>query len=443
MEIVSLNPSNGMAVGKVGVTALDDVSSLVDVGIEAQARWGRMRVDERISLLTKGFYAVEQSADELAKLLSLEMGKDIRRSMGEVMGCAQGGQYLAAEVKEAIQSEKLPGGVTVEYCPHGVVGVISPWNYPLAMANNLIVPALVSGNTVVFKPSEETPLIAQDYVKILNQFLPEGVLQIIYGGKDVGVALVESNVSMIAFTGSMAAGKDIMRRASGSVKRLIMELGGNDPMVVLDDSVVEAAARFAVASSFENAGQMCTSTERVYVDEKIADVFEERVVEIARQYKIGPWDMPTVNIGPIINEKQRDKVIAHIQDAVEKGAKLRLGGEDHPDHFIRPTVITETPPDALMESEETFGPVVSISRFERVEEAIQRANGTEYGLGAVVFGSESRAREVGRRLIAGMVGINGGPGAGHAPWVGAKQSGFGYHGSIAGHRQFTQLRVLG
>jgi len=233
-----------------------------------------------------------------------------------------------------------------------------------------------------------------------------------------------------------------MARASSSLKRLVMELGGNDPMIVMKDADIQAAAGFAVASSFENAGQMCISTERIYVDESIAAEFEKHVVAIAKQYRVGPWDMEGVNIGPIINSKQHSHIIEHIRDAREKKARLLLGSSDNPESYIKPTVLADMTPDMRIEQEETFGPVVCMSRFTDVEEAVVRANNSNYGLGAVVFGGVD-AREVAQQLEAGMIGINQGVGGGgNVPWVGAKQSGFGFHGSPDGHRQFSQVRVV-
>jgi acyl-CoA reductase-like NAD-dependent aldehyde dehydrogenase len=276
----------------------------------------------------------------------------------------------------------------------------------------------------------------------LNKVLPEGVLQILHGDGAQGRALVEADVNLIAFTGSQAVGKEIMARAADGLKRLVMELGGNDPMIVLEDADIAKAARFAVASSFENSGQMCTSTERIYVDEKIANTFEEQVVQLAARYKIGPWDKPGVNIGPIINSDQHDTIVTHIRDAEEKGARILLGSSKQPERYITPTVIADITPEMTMEHEETFGPVVAIARFTNVGDAVKRANDSAYGLGAVVFGKQE-ARWVADQMEAGMVGINQGVGGGGgAPWVGAKQSGFGYHGSPAGHRQFAQVRVL-
>ena len=440
-QLTSYNPSNGEAVGTVELTPTADLAAIVQRARVAQKKWRDVPVDEKVALISRASALVEQQAEQLAVLLSKEMGKDINRSSGEVYSSATGAPAIAQQAQHALQAKKSHG-TTIEYVPMGVVAVISPWNYPLMMAVNLMMPALIAGNTVVFKPSEETPLIAQAYIDLFNQVLPQDVVQIVHGGKEQGQALVDTGVNVVAFTGSQKAGKDIMKRASNTLTRLVMEMGGNDPMVVTADADISAAAHFAVASSFENAGQMCISTERIYVDEKVANEFEQMVTAIASQYKIGPWDQAQVNIGPIINECQRNNVIAHIDDAVDKGARVLLGGKDHPDYFINPTVIADVTTDMKMEQEETFGPVVSISRYSDLEDAIERANDSNYGLGAVVFAGVDAAK-IARRLEAGMVGINGGVGGGgDAPWVGAKQSGFGFHGSAEGHRQFAQVKVI-
>lgn len=441
-HLVSYDPSNGEKVGEVLITPVEEIETVVAKARVAAKEWRELEIGERARLIKEAFAHFEPEADKLAVLLSREMGKDLRRSSGEVSWVIHGGPSNAESAQQALAPRRLERGILMEYRPLGVVAVISPWNYPMAMANNLIIPALVAGNTVVFKPSEETPLIAQAYVEKLNEVLPSNVLQIIHGDGQQGAALVESDVNMIAFTGSQAVGKKIMARAANSLKRLVMELGGNDPMIVLADADLEHAARFAVASSFENAGQMCTSTERIYVDESIADKFEQRVTEIAAKYTFGPWDQQGVNIGPIINARQHEKIVKHIRDAEAKGARMLLGGSEQPERYIKPTVISDVTPEMLLEKEETFGPVVAISRYSDVEAAIERANDTSYGLGAVVFGDKG-AGKVSDRLEAGMIGVNSGVGGGgDAPWVGAKQSGFGFHGSADGHRQFAQVRVV-
>lgn len=438
----SHNPATKEKLGEVKIASTEEINQCVARARDAVPAWQKLSLEERRSLVEKAWVGAESGGRTLVDLICREMGKDIRRATVEVNSTLYRGPYISDQAIEALQPKETGSGTRIEYRPLGVAAVISPWNYPLAMANNLIVPALMAGNPVVFKPSEETPLVADFFVRLLNRVLPDNVLQIVHGRGAQGRALVESPVSIIAFTGSRAAGKDIMARAAGGLKRLVMELGGNDPMIVLADADIEAAARFAVGSSFENAGQMCTSTERIYVDEQIAPKFESRVTEIAALYKAGPWDMPGVNIGPIINEQQHAMILDHIRDAQAKGARILLGGAGQSPPYVHATVIADMTEDMVMEQEETFGPVAAISRFSTVDDAVRRANNSPYGLGAVVFGQKD-VRAVADRLEAGMVGINHGVGATDAPWVGAKESGFGFHGTHDGHRQFAQVRVIG
>ncbi|MCC4772798.1 aldehyde dehydrogenase family protein [Vibrio cyclitrophicus] len=441
-SIQSFNPSNGELLGEVNNASRDEVVQTIRQSKSAQKVWKKLPINERVRTIIRAYQHLDQYADSLSELLAREMGKDIRRATGEATGAIYMGQHYAEEAHRALNTRKLSGSTELQYRPLGVVGVISPWNYPVMMANNLIVPALVAGNSVILKPSEETPLIAEAFFGELQKHLPEGVLTILHGDRETGEALVEGDIQMIAFTGSKATGQDIMRRAASKVKRLVMELGGKDPMIVMRDANLEQAARFAVAGSFENSGQMCTSIERIYVDDRIAEKFEQRVTEIANMYQIGPWDMPNVNIGPIINATQHGKIVEQLKDAQQKGATFLLGGIEQPDRYIRPTVITGMTPEMKLETEETFGPVVAITRYSNIDDAIERANASEYGLGAVVFGNQG-ANEVADELDAGMVGINQGQGgSGDAPWVGAKQSGLGYHGSVDGHRQFAQVKVV-
>ncbi|NOJ04304.1 aldehyde dehydrogenase [Vibrio splendidus] len=441
-SIQSFNPSNGELLGEVNNASRDEVVQTVRQSKAAQKAWRKLPINERVRTIIRAYQHLDQHADSFSELLAREMGKDIGRAIGEATGAIYMGQHYAEEAQRALNTRKLSGSTELQYRPLGVVGVISPWNYPVMMANNLIVPALVAGNTVILKPSEETPLIAQAFFGELQKHLPEGVLTILHGDRETGKALVEGDIQMIAFTGSKAAGQDIMVRAASKVKRLVMELGGKDPMIVMRDANLEQAARFAVAGSFENSGQMCTSIERIYVDERIADKFEQRVTEIANMYQIGPWDMPNVNIGPIINATQHGKIADQLKDAQQKGATFLLGGIEQPERYIRPTVISGMTAEMKLETEETFGPVVAISRYSNIEDAIERANNSEYGLGAVVFGNQG-VNDVADELDAGMVGINQGQGgSGDAPWVGAKQSGLGYHGSVDGHRQFAQVKVV-
>lgn len=444
-KLLSKNPATNELVGEVEITQIEDIKSIVEKSKIAQKQWAKLTIDERVVYLQKAGDILNLRTKELAVLLAKEMGKDLGRATGEVSGCANDITFNAREIKKAITTQTIINyGVKTElkYNPLGVCAVIAPWNYPLAMGHWVMIPALIAGNSVVYKPSEETPLIAKAYVEIFQSVLPKDVLQVVYGDEEQGKALVNADVNLIAFTGSKEAGENIMQNAANGLKRLILELGGKDPLLVLDDANISAAARFAVASSFENAGQMCTSTERVYVAKEVLKEFEEKVVEYARGYKLGQWDDPEANIGPIINKKQRDSILKQIEDAKDKGAKVLLGGENHPDGFITPTVLTNITDDMLIFKNETFGPIVAITSFEDVNEAIKRANSSDFALGASIFGYKD-VDILSQELDAGMLGINQGSGSiGDTPWVGAKKSGYGYHGSPDGHRQFTQPKVI-
>lgn len=443
----SLNPATGDVVGEVPMTAADSISNVVKQAKAANEAWKRLSLQNRASLLKKAGEVLVRDAESLGELLSKEMGKPLRFGQGEVSYC---GGYISGKVDEitdALQPTEFEDESTrstIYYDPFGVAAVISPWNFPMSMMQWMVLPALMAGNAVIVKPSEETPLIAQAYVDVLNQFLPEHVLQIIHGTQDQGKVLVTSDIGFIAFTGSLAVGKHILRASADDLKRVVLELGGKDPFIVLADADIEAAAAFAVENSFENAGQMCVSTERIYVAEEIAEAFEIRVAELAATITIGQWDDPKADMGPMINHRQRDHVIGQVNEALSMGAKALVGGDDHPDRYVQPTVLVDVTDDMGIMREETFGPVACISRFTDVNDAIRRANNNPYGLGAVVFGGdESAAYNVARRLDAGMIGVNKSSfGADGFPWIGIKQSGYGFHGSAEGHRQFTQRRVI-
>jgi succinate-semialdehyde dehydrogenase/glutarate-semialdehyde dehydrogenase len=374
------------------------------------------------------------------------MGKPRAEAIGEVRGCGERLNDTLSEIAAALRPETVEDGrsrSTIHHDPFGVCAAITPWNFPLAMPHWTVIPALMAGNTVVLKPSELTPLIAQAYADVLVEHLPKGVLQVVHGADEQGRALVEAPVDLIAFTGSRETGQKILAAAGPELKRVILELGGKDPLVVLDDADLDAAARFAVDNSFRNAGQVCVSTERIYVDRSVADAFEAKVAELARSLTVGPGTEEGVEVGPMVCAEQRDHVLRQIEQAVARGARVAAGGEGHHDNFIVPTVLTGVDHDMAVMRDETFGPVACIMRFEDVDEAVALANDTPFGLGAVVFGSERRAADVARRLTAGMVGLNKScGGAAGTPWVGARQSGYGYHSGRDGHRQFAQTRVI-
>ena len=448
MEMLeSFDPATGEVVGTVPVTPPGEVQSVVDAARGVQPGWAALGLERRARLLKSVADTFDRKVEEHAELMTREMGKPLKESRAEARRL--GGPGLEREVDEMVEAllpETLASGAlrsTVHFDPLGVAGAITPWNFPMAMPSWMILPALMAGNTVVFKPSEETPLCGQAYADVLREVLPGDVLRVVHGADAQGKALVRSDVDMIAFTGSREAGKDILREASDTLKRVVLELGGKDPMIVLDDADLEAAAGFAAMNSFRNCGQVCVSTERIFVVDEVADAFEEALAELTSAMTTG-YGLDEVDVGPMVNRRQRDHVLAQIDAAVEAGARVLAGGTGHHDNFVAPTVLGDVTDDMDIASVETFGPVACVTRVSSVDEAVERANDTPFGLGAVVFGAdEERAEAVGRRLRAGMVGINrsagGVPGT---PWVGARESGFGYHKGKAGHRQFTQPRVL-
>ncbi len=335
--------------------------------------------------------------------------------------------------------------VTVQWRPIGVVGVIGPWNYPISTPSTLVLSALLTGNGVVLKPSEITPGSGAHYHRVLSAHLPHGLFGLVQGGGPVGAALVRGPVQMVAFTGSIATGQRIMREAATSMKRLVLELGGKDPMVVMPGADMDAAAAFAARESLRNSGQVCISVERVFVPRALHDDFVAKVVDHAKALVVGDPNDPKTDLGPMASESQRAIVLAQLAQAQASGASVALEGRAHgPGFWLTPSVLGNVLDEMEVAKQETFGPVVAISPYDDLDEAIRRANASSYGLGASVWGPEGEAlREVGERMEVGMVGLNRGLSAvGGAPWVGWKMSGLGHTRSVSGMRQFLQPRSL-
>jgi succinate-semialdehyde dehydrogenase/glutarate-semialdehyde dehydrogenase len=445
-RLKSYNPATGDVVGEVPVTPVAEIPRIVARARAAQPAWERLGLEGRAELLGRTAAIFAERTEKHGALITTEMGKPIKEGTAEAKSLGAGLVRELAEIVEALGPEVVDDGrarSAVYHDPLGVVGAITPWNFPMSMPSWMIIPALAAGNTVVFKPSEETPLSGQAYADALNEVLPKDVLIVVHGADEQGKAIVASGVDMIAFTGSREVGKQILREVSGTLKRVVLELGGKDPLIVLDDADIEKAAKFAAANSFRNAGQVCVSTERIFVLESVADDFERALAGIASAMRVGPG-IEGADVGPMVNARKRDHVLAQLGSAVAAGARVLAGGTGHRDNFVTPTVLAGVADEMDIAREETFGPVACVTRVASVDEAVERANATEFGLGAVVFGGdEERAAAVARRLTAGMIGVNrpvGGPLG--TPWVGARQSGFGFHKSRDGHRQFTQTRVV-
>jgi acyl-CoA reductase-like NAD-dependent aldehyde dehydrogenase len=446
-KLTSLNPLDSSVVGSVPITPVATIPDLVARARKAQGGWAGLGAEGRGELLARSEARFKKEADELGRLITREMGKPIREARAEARGLGSSLRDELSEIAEALVPETIQKGSSksvIHRDPLGVCAAITPWNFPMAMPSWMVLPALAAGNTVLFKPSEETPLSGQAYADILGEFLPPDVLTVVHGADEQGKALVQADVDLIAFTGSREVGKHILESASQGLKRVILELGGKDPMIVLEDADLEEAARFAAWNGFRNAGQVCVSTERVYVQEEVADRFESLLVGEAERIVLGDGLAPETGLGPMVNKEQRDHVLNQLEEAIQSGARVLTGGGEHPEPFIRPTVLGDPSGDLCISRDETFGPVICVNRVASEEEAIELANATPFGLGAVVFGSDpERAGGVARRLTAGMIGINRSCGGiKGTPWVGAGESGYGYHKGKEGHRQFTQTRVV-
>jgi acyl-CoA reductase-like NAD-dependent aldehyde dehydrogenase len=443
----SHDPATGALVGEVLRTPPEEVPGVVARARAAAPGWAARTLAERLELLERAAPRLEAEVEALTSLVTREMGKPTPDAKGEVIWIAKSFVDTCREIAASLEPEVVTRGSlrsTIHHVPHGVCAAITPWNFPLMMPHWLALPALIAGNTVVLKPSEETPLVAQRYAELIGVDLPEDVLQVIHGEGDTGKALVADDVDLIAFTGSRAAGRDILSSASESLKRVILELGGKDPLIVLADADPEAAAAFAAKNGFRNAGQVCVSTERVYVDRSIAERFEEALAKVASEVQVGPGDQEGVTLGPLVNATQKAHVESQVKTALAEGARLLAGGETREGNFLSATVLSDCTHAMEIMREETFGPVLCVARVDDAEEALRLANDTPYGLGAVVYGGDlAEAEAVAARVEAGMVGVNRACGGVEGtPWVGAKQSGYGFHGGVAGHRQFAIPRVV-
>ena len=443
----SIDPATGEVVGSVPVTAVESSARLVFQAREAQRGWGALTHAQRADILRPAAARLKAEARRLGELASREMGKPLPEAVGEANYCADGFAAeldgIVAALADVVREDARVTSI-LRHAPLGVCAAITPWNFPILMPHQSVLPALVAGNAVLLKPSEETTLVALEYARILNEFLPAGVLTPVFGDGVQGRALVLADVNLIVFTGSRETGKRILGDAGPGLKRVILELGGKDPLVVLDDADLDAAAAFAVRNSFRNAGQVCVSTERIYVDARIQQEFLRKMVERTGALRQGDPRGEGVNLGPMVNARQKAKVVAQIDQAIAAGATVLAGGEPREGNFVAPTILADVDHAMEIMREETFGPVACVQAFSTVDEAVRLANDTPFGLGAAVFGRDvARAGEVAERIHAGMVGINQGcGGADGCPWVGVKESGYGFHSGPEGHRQFAQVRVI-
>ena len=449
-----VNPASGEVLAALPDMGVAEATAAIDAAYAAQPAWAARPAKERSAILRKWFDLMVTHADALAAILTAEMGKPFAEAKAEILYAASYVEWYAEEAKR-IYGETIPAGQTdkrmiVIKQPVGVVGTITPWNFPAAMITRKIAPALAVGCTIVSKPAEQTPLSAIALAVLAEEAgLPAGVFNVIVGldGPAIGRELCgNAKVRKISFTGSTEVGRILMRQCADQIKKISLELGGNAPFIVFDDADLDAAAEGAIASKYRNAGQTCVCANRIYVQSGVYDAFAAKLAAKVSTLSVGDGFQPGVTIGPLIDEQGIAKVEDHVHDAVSKGAKVLTGGKrlDGAGTFFAPTILTGVDRAMKVAREETFGPVAPLFRFDTVEDVIAQANDTEFGLAAYFFaGDLKKVWRVAEALEYGMVGINTGRMSSEAaPFGGIKQSGLGREGSRHGVDEYLEMKYL-
>lgn len=453
-----INPANGKGIAYAPEGTIEDAKYAIEVARMAfdSGIWSATSTAERASYLFKIADEIDKNMEELVYLETMDNGKTYREAEGDIGDAAACFRYYAGLItKPDGQTYHVadPMQAMVVREPVGVCGLIVPWNYPLLMSVWKIAPALAAGNTIVFKPSEVTPITATKLFEILEKVgLPKGVANMVMGaGPIVGSEIAASNkVDMISFTGGTKTGKHIMRTAADNMKKISLELGGKSPNIIFADADFETAIDYALFGIYAGSGQVCSAGSRILVEEKIYDKFVNSFVERAQQINVGPGDNPESEMGPLVSQEHMEKVLRYIEIGKDEGANVACGGrrimEDGKGDgfFIEPTVFVNVKPDMRIVQEEIFGPVVVIQRFKDEQEAIELANGTDYGLAGGVFTVDgAKAMRVIRKLRAGITWINSyHPTYNEAPWGGYKQSGIGRSLGTFGLEEFQEIKQI-
>jgi succinate-semialdehyde dehydrogenase/glutarate-semialdehyde dehydrogenase len=447
------NPATGETIGRVPSVTTDDVSRAIEAARAAMPAWAAATARHRATILRRFFDLMVENADDLAQILTEEQGKPLREAHGEILYAASFLEWYAEEAGrvygDVIPSHAEDKRLVVLKQPIGVVAAITPWNFPSAMVTRKIGPALAAGCSVILKPAELTPFSALALGVLAERAgIPAGVLNIVTGASQmIGEMLTESPVvRKISFTGSTAVGSKLYAQSAPTIKKLSLELGGNAPFIVFDDADLDQAVAGAVQSKFRNAGQTCVCTNRFIVQAGIHDAFVEQLVEAVNRLKVAPGSDADADIGPLINGQAIAKVKSHIDDALDQGGRLETGGDliAPGTRFFKPTVISGVTPDMLVATEETFGPLAAIIKFEAEKDAIDLANATEVGLASYVYSRDlARVWRVAEALETGMVGVNTGLiSTAVAPFGGIKSSGLGREGSRYGMEDYLEVKYL-
>ncbi len=449
------DPATGEPLCEIADAGQEDALAALAAAHDAQAEWGAHAPRERGEILRRAFELIAERTDELAMLMSLEMGKSLVEARGEV---AYANDFLRWFSEEAVRIRGSysvsPNGkarlLTMRQ-PVGPCLLITPWNFPLAMGTRKIGPAIAAGCTMVVKPAKQTPLSMLALGQIFSEAgLPAGVLNIVttsHAGAVTDPLFDDPRLRKLSFTGSTEVGRKLAARAMDRVLRVSMELGGNAALLIFEDADLELAVDQAMLAKLRNMGEACTSANRMYVAAPVADEFARRMAARMEQLRLGRGVDPDTDVGPLIDAVQRDKVHELVTDAVARGATVLTGGGplDGPGYFYRPTVLTHVPDQSRVLSEEIFGPVAPIVSFDTEQEAVAKANDTEYGLMGYVFTRDlTRALRVAEALDTGMVGLNQGvPSNTAAPFGGVKQSGFGREGGAEGIEEYLSVKYVG
>jgi succinate-semialdehyde dehydrogenase / glutarate-semialdehyde dehydrogenase len=448
------DPATGELLVEVADASPADAVAALDAAVAAGPEWAARAPRERGEILRRAFETIVERADDLALLMTLEMGKPLAESRSEIIYAAE---FLRWFSEEAVRidgrysvSPNGSGRLMTMRQPVGPCLLITPWNFPLAMGTRKVAPALAAGCSVVMKPAQQTPLSTLAFAQILEQSgLPRGVVNVVTSS-DAGATteplLSDQRLRKLSFTGSTGVGRLLMSQASETLLRLSMELGGNAPFLVFDDADLDAAVEGAVLAKMRNGGEACTAANRFHVHESVAADFSERLARRLGAMKVGRGTEPEVELGPLIDAKQRDKVAELVGDALERGAKPLTGGKavDGPGYFYEPTVLGGVEDGTRLLTEEIFGPVAPVISFSSEEEAIRAANATEYGLAAYMFTTNlKRAIRVAEALETGMIGLNQGiVSNAAAPFGGIKQSGFGREGGHEGISEYLETKYV-
>jgi succinate-semialdehyde dehydrogenase/glutarate-semialdehyde dehydrogenase len=449
-----IDPATENIITTVASASIADAMSALDAAEGAFAGWAGRKPRERAEVLREAYEVIMGEAERLAKLITLENGKALADSRGEVAYAAEFFRWYAEEaVRNIGQVSRAPASgarILVQHRPAGIAVLVTPWNFPAAMATRKIGPALAAGCPVVLKPASETPLTMLALMPLLEEAgVPAGVVNVIpsrRSGAVVSAMLHDPRVRVVSFTGSTEVGRKLLHEAADSVVKPAMELGGNAPFIVFDDADLDAAIEGAMIAKMRNMGEACTAANRFYVQEPVHDEFARKLTEKMAGLKMGNGLSHGVALGPLVNAEGRDKVKALVADAIAKGAKVLTGGQapDGKGYFYPATVLTGVPDSAAMLHEEVFGPVAPIQTFRSEDEVIARANATEYGLVAYLYTKDlSRGMRVSEKLDFGMIGLNRGlvsdPAA---PFGGVKQSGIGREGAHEGMMEFLETQYV-